>query len=288
MGYKAKGKDNSTETSIQYRVSSNQKSASSIQHPASQPEALNNELSANSHELAGDSKPKATFFVLGWLAERLPHLVREIHARGHEVASHGYHHILCNQMSSEKLKNDLIDSKKVLEDIIGSPVYGYRAPSFAINNDILKLIADTGYLYDSSYNSFSLHGRYGKLDLSCNGNYDAAIKISDKLYELPISNLKIANQIVPLGGGGYFRLLPTFLFRKGIKSILNNANTYLFYLHPWEIDPEQPKVDEVSINYKLRHYSNLRKTHKKLNKLFKNFRECRFITCRQYLEQINF
>ena len=93
-------------------------------------------------------KISATFFVLGWLAERLPHLVREIHSRGHEIASHGYYHNLCNEQSHEELKTDLYNSKSFLEDIIGTQVYGYRAPSFAINNDILKIIEDCGYLYD--------------------------------------------------------------------------------------------------------------------------------------------
>jgi polysaccharide deacetylase family protein (PEP-CTERM system associated) len=122
-------------------------------------------------------KISATFFVLGWLAERLPHLVREIHSRGHEVASHGYCHNLCNEQSHEDLKADLCDSKSLLEDIIGNQVYGYRAPSFAINNDILKIIEDCGYLYDSSYNSFSMHGRYGQVSLSRNGTTGIAFRI---------------------------------------------------------------------------------------------------------------
>ena len=130
--------------------------------------------------------PKATFFVLGWLAERLPHLVREIHSRGHEIASHGYYHNLCNDQSHEDLKADLCDSKTLLEDIIGTQVYGYRAPSFAINNNILKIIEDCGYLYDSSYNSFSMHGRYGHLDLFQNKTRDIAIQISSTKQQEPL------------------------------------------------------------------------------------------------------
>ena len=266
-----------------------------------------------------NKKLKGTFFVLGWLAERLPHLVREIHSRGHEVASHGYYHNLCNDQSHEDLKNDLSNSKSLLEDIIGTQVYGYRAPSFAINNDILKIIEDCGYLYDSSYNSFSMHGRYGQISVSQNGQKGIALQIpstkhqkplpreihdsdseayltgakseirdprSKIFYELPISNLKFAHQVFPWGGGGYFRLIPSKLFEIGIKCILRQENAYLFYFHPWEIDPEQPRVNQASSFYKFRHYINLNKTHIKLSKLIENFKHCNFITCSQYLNEV--
>jgi len=241
-------------------------------------------------------KPRATFFILGWIAERLPHLVREIHLRGHEVASHGYYHNLCNQEPFEELKKDLSNSKKLLEDIISFPVYGYRAPSFSIRDNILKIIEDCGYLYDSSYNSFAIHGRYGQISLCRNGATGIAFRIPktrnpdffgkpETFYELPISNLKFAHQVFPWGGGGYFRLIPFILFKIGIKLILGQENAYLFYLHPWEIDPEQPKVREALAFYRFRHYYNLGKTYFKLSKLIESFEHCRFITCRQYLEE---
>ena len=313
-----------------------------------------------------DKKVRGTFFVLGWLAERLPNLVREIHSRGHEVASHGYYHNVCNEQSHEDLKADLCDCKKLLEDIIGAPVFGYRAPSFSINNDILKIIEECGYLYDSSYNSFSMHGRYGHLDLSRNCRRGIALKITSTkhqkpllreiftplnsktiqpghdsdsevypvkslpnetrslfnngksrftgayltgakskippgrrplraggqnlkskiFYELPISNLTFAHQVFPWGGGGYFRLIPFTLFKIGIKYILKQENAYLFYFHPWEIDPEQPRVNKASSFYKFRHYINLSKTHIKLSKLIENFTHCNFITCSQYLDEV--
>jgi len=231
-------------------------------------------------------KPRATFFVLGWIAERLPSLVREIHSRGHEVASHGYRHDICNQESSEELKTDLSDSKKHLEDIIGVPVYGYRAPSFSINNDILKVIEEYGYLYDSSYNSFSMHGRYGTVHLSENGKNGIAAKISDNFFELPISNINLLKSVLPWGGGGYFRLIPFPLFKIGIKCILGQENAYLFYFHPWEIDPDQPRVSNASVFYKIRHYVNLGNTYSKLSKLIENFAHCNFITCSQYLGEV--
>jgi polysaccharide deacetylase family protein (PEP-CTERM system associated) len=245
------------------------------------------QLSAKSHKLGCQRNPKATFFVLVWIAERLPHLVREIHARGHEVASHGYYHRLCKEELAEGLKQDLADSKKLLEDIIGDRVYGYRAPSFSMNPDILKIIEECGYLYDSSFNSFRVHRRYGQIDLSQNIKNGIAVKISDTLYELPISNIRLGNRtLLPWGGGGYFRLMPLSLFRRGVQSILKKEKTYLFYFHPWEIDPEQPRVNQASMLYKFRHYINLNKTYSKLCKLLETFNQCHFPTCHQYLSGI--
>ena len=241
------------------------------------------------------NSPKASFFVLGWLAERLPGLVREIHSRGHEVASHGYNHNLCNQQSCEDLKKDLKDSKKLLEDIIGSQVYGYRAPSFAINNDILQVIEDCGYLYDSSYNSFAMHERYGRLDLSKNENKGVAVKISNNFYELPISNIKFSiqnsksraqNLQLPWGGGGYFRIIPLSLFKMGVNSILNKYKAYIFYMHPWEIDSKQPRIKEASYFVKFRHYINLHKNAYRFSSFIKYFRKDSFTTCHKYLTEL--
>jgi len=246
--------------------------------------AMSHQPSAMSHRLGYRCTPKATFFILGLIAQRLPHLVREIRARGHEVASHGYYHNLCNQQSPDTLKKDLADSKKLLEDIIGVPVYGYRAPSFSVNADILKIIEACGYLYDSSFNSFRMHGRYGQVDLSNHRKNGIAAKISDFFYELPISNLRLGNHIFPWGGGGYFRLIPLLLFRLGVQSILEKEKAYLLYLHPWEIDPEQPRVKEASRFYRFRHYINLEKTLPRLSSLIETFSSISFVTCRGYLE----
>ena len=232
-------------------------------------------------------KVKCTFFMLGWIAECLPNLVREIYSRGHEVASHGYKHDLCTKNSSIELKKDLTYSKKLLEDIIGNKIYGYRAPSFSIDDDIIKVIEDCEYTYDSSYNSFHLHNRYGKMNLDGKIRKGIAYKISNNFYELPISNLKIFNFDFPWGGGGYFRMLNLFLFKMGVKSILNKEGTYVFYIHPWEVDPQQPRVSQAPWSFKFRHYLNLNKTHRKLLKMMHYFSYCRFISCRQYLEKLN-
>ena len=229
-------------------------------------------------------KPQATFFILGWIAKKLPGLVRQIRNRGHEVASHGDNHHLCTGLGRNQLTRDLLDSKNRLEDILGQAIYGYRAPSFAINDQVLKMIKEAGYLYDSSYNSFSAHGRYGTINLSSAIKHGGSYQIDDRFFELPVSNLHLKNKIMPLGGGGYFRLYPTPFFRHGIKNVLKKNNAFVFYAHPWEFDPDQPKVHQASPGFKFRHYINLDKTENKLHKVIDVFADCNFVTCRNYLE----
>ncbi|NDY72426.1 polysaccharide deacetylase [Desulfobacter hydrogenophilus] len=231
-------------------------------------------------------KPKATFFILGWIAERLPNLVRQIRHRGHEVASHGGNHHLCTALDRNQLARDLLTSKKRLEDITGQAIYGYRAPSFAINDQVLEMIKQAGFLYDSSYNSFSAHGRYGSIDLSKAIKNGGSYQLDNHFFELPVSNLRLCNKTIPLGGGGYFRLYPTSFFKQGIKVVLKKNNTFVFYAHPWEFDPDQPKVHQASRGFKFRHYINLSKTQGKLQKIINAFTNCDFITCQRYLDSI--
>ena len=246
---------------------------------------------------------KATFFVLGWIAERLPHLVREIATRGHEVASHGCNHHLPNRMSGQDLRWDLVDSRKKLEDTIGSSIVGFRAPSFSINENVLNTVGETGYIYDSSFNSFALHGRYGKITLNGQPMAGIAHKLSTNFYELPVSNLKLKfatnnnlkttntrqslSFVLPFGGGAYFRLLPLNIFIKGVRWLLKKETAFLLYLHPWEVDPEQPRVNQASYSSKLRHYTNLHNTETKLKKLIESFDYCQFLTCSEYLNTIS-
>ncbi len=174
---------------------------------------------------------QATFFVLGWIAERCPDLVREIHQRGHEVASHGIDHHLCYNQTPEELHLDLIKSKELLEDIIGSEVSGYRAPSFSITDEALNIVRKAGYLYDSSYNSYEGHGRYGSLNLPKTEKQDLPLySLFPSFYEIPVSNLRLGSKVIPWGGGGYFRLLPSFLHRAGVKHILK-ATWLLYFLY---------------------------------------------------------
>ena len=232
-------------------------------------------------------KVRCTFFILGWIAERLPHLVREIQDRGHEVASHGFDHNLCNEEPKDRLKQDLLDSKKLLEDIIGAPVLGYRAPSFSISDSILKVIEECGYLYDSSFNSFAMHGRYGKILINRYAKKGISYQVSNNFFELPISNLTLGKSfVIPWGGGAYFRIIPFQIFKRGVERILKKENAYLFYMHPWEIDPDQPRVGEASSSCKFKHYINLKKTFLKLTRFIEYFSQCRFVSCRHYLDKI--
>ena len=156
-----------------------------------------------------------------------------------------------------------------------------------MNEEILNTIKESGYFYDSSYNSFSMHDRYGKISLNGSSKKGIAHKVLPDFYELPISNLNLKGKVVPFGGGAYFRLYPFSLFNFGINLILKSHGAYMFYLHPWELDPNQPKVNQASFSFKFRHYINLSKTYKRLQSLIKDFSTCHFVTCSQYIEQIN-
>ena len=230
---------------------------------------------------------KATFFILGWIAERLPHLVREIQNRGHEVASHGYNHELCTSMTPEELHGDLVRSRSLLEDISGKQVRGYRAPNFSINVNVFHILEKSGYTYDSSFNSFALNGRYGRVDLSQKKTRGIAFEITTNLSELPVSNPNFLGKVFPFSGGGYFRLMPLRFFMFGVKKILEQENAYVFYLHPWEIDPEQPYVKVKPRSSRFKHYVNLHKTEDKMIKFLQMFRSCTFLTCSEYIEKMN-
>ena len=229
---------------------------------------------------------RATFFVLGWIAKKRPNLVKMIQKRGHEVASHGFHHHLCTDLSADILKKDMMESRMLLEDITGEPVFGYRAPSFAVTADILDMVRESGYLYDSSYNSFDRHDRYGHLDLSGVRKKGVAFELSDMFFELPVSNLNVANQVIPWGGGGYFRLIPFPIFMKGVDAILARDDAYLFYMHPWEIDPGQPRVSRASAMARFRHYNNLKGAYDKLKRMILGLHHHRFFTCHEYIKSI--
>jgi polysaccharide deacetylase family protein (PEP-CTERM system associated) len=239
--------------------------------------------SKSNHASSSAKKPHATFFVLGWIARRFPGLVREIDARGHEVGSHGMNHQLSNRLDEPCLRDEMIYSKKLLEDVTGTRIFGFRAPSFAIDNKVLKEAESAGYTYDSSFNSFSLHGRYGRIDLSHCRVADIVYKLSDNFYELPISNIKILGHYVPWGGGAYFRFFPTLMFSHGIREIFKKYHSYLFYIHPWELDPGQPRIGKLLSLNSVKHYYNQNQTEKKLEKLISFFSECSFITCREYI-----
>jgi hypothetical protein len=300
--------------------------------------------------------PKATFFILGWLAERYPHLIREIRQQGHEIGCHGYSHKLIYTQSKEEFREDIRKAKIILEDITGDEVISYRAPSYSITNKsqwAFEVLMEEGFKYDSSI--FPIHHDfYGfpqaprfpfRISLNGNNNFEfsllnfetAALQhsntnvlpptsngvllqpptkvdsinssnpsnpstwystldtpnlnmhhnilasnevllkrsaplTSSKLIEFPISTIRICGQNIPISGGGYFRLFPYSLIKKGLRRINEEEEQpFIFYIHPWEIDPDQPRMNSISRKSKFRHYINLDKTESRFKKLLTDF-----------------
>jgi polysaccharide deacetylase family protein (PEP-CTERM system associated) len=212
---------------------------------------------------------RATFFVLGWIAEKCPFLVKEIAAEKHEIASHGYAHELVYNLTPVEFESDLRRSRQVLESITHTPVMGYRAPSFSITPrsewavDVLKKV---GLAYDSSIFPTSFHNRYG-----FNGTSVLPFRFSNQLVELPLATYNLFGSRFPLGGGGYFRLFPYAFFRGLFRRLNSQGKGVIFYLHPWELDPDQPRMN-ICFNYRFRHYINLHKTERRLNRLLADFK----------------
>ncbi|PSF11749.1 XrtA system polysaccharide deacetylase [Marinobacter shengliensis] len=215
---------------------------------------------------------KATFFTLGWVAERSPNLVKRIADAGHEVASHGYSHQLIYNQTPDVFQEETIRSKAILEDILGEPVTGYRAASYSITNQsrwALDILAEQGFTWDSSI--FPVHhDRYG---MPGTPRWPHRL-MTDKGYELaefPLSTLKLPGYTLPIAGGGYFRLFPYWFSKFGLGSINRQGKPFVFYLHPWEVDPGQPRLD-VKWFSRFRHYNNLDVCEQRLAKLLRHFR----------------
>jgi len=215
-------------------------------------------------EALDNHKVKATFFILGWVAERYPKLVKKISEEGHEVASHGYNHILNYNLSEEELRRDLESSKKLLEDLTGKEVIGYRAPSFSVNDKVLATLSEIGYRYDSSFNPFSLHDRYGTITQSV---ISRPFLHQSGIVEFPMPVLELGHINLPISGGGYFRIYPFWTFKKLLQLYFRKNTLFVFYMHPWEIDSEQPVVKNIPFGYKLRHYVGLKGCYRKFEKL---------------------
>jgi polysaccharide deacetylase family protein (PEP-CTERM system associated) len=222
---------------------------------------------------------KGTWFVLGWVAERAPALVRRIAARGHEIGSHGYDHELVGTLSPKQFRTDVERSKRLLEDIIGAEVVGYRAPSFSITDWSIDVLREAGYRYDSSAFPTIAHDRYGRLAGVRAGQ--PIIEIRPGFQEVCVSTLAIGGHGLPWGGGGYFRLLPYRLFRAGVRHILAGGHPYIFYIHPWEFDPAQPRVEGLRRHEAFRHYLNLGRVEARFAALLRDFR---WTTIRHLLE----
>ena len=228
-------------------------------------------------ELFAAREVQATFFVVGWVAERFPALVREIVAAGHELACHSYWHRLVYQLNPKEFREDTQRAKDVIEQIAGLAIYGYRAPTYSIVASslwALEILVELGFTYDSSI--FPIHhDRYG---IASAPRAPFRIKTpAGPLTEYPLTTFRIGKHSLPVGGGGYLRLLPRWYTRFGIRRARREGLPVIVYVHPWEIDPNQPRLPG-RLTSRLRHYTNLSKTYDRLNDMlregtFTSFRE---------------
>jgi polysaccharide deacetylase family protein (PEP-CTERM system associated) len=212
---------------------------------------------------------EATFFVLGWIAERFPDLVRQIELEGHEVATHGYSHRLLTHMEPGEFRDDLQRSLEVLAKITSQEVRGFRAPSFSITRKTLwalDILREHGIRYDSSVFPIRFHPEYG-----IPGSELGPHGLDEGLTELPMSVADVLGWKIPCCGGGYFRLYPYALTRVLMRRCHAQGRPVVFYLHPWEADPEQPRVKGMPWSKAFRHYNNLHKTEERLERLLEDF-----------------
>jgi len=237
-------------------------------------------------QLLADHDVKATFFMLGWVADHFPNLARKIFGQGHEIACHGYLHQRVGLQDRQTYRDDIRKAKALLEDQIGERVIGYRAPSYSITRTTdwaFDELVSAGFLYDSSIFPMK-HDFYGIPDWPRFAGY--AVKTEDGweaeshrpqggqtcMREVPITTLRLATRNLPIAGGGYFRLLPYAVTRWGLRRInLQEQQPFVFYLHPWEFDPEQPRMGGASFKSRFRHYLNLGRTEKRFENLLSDF-----------------
>jgi polysaccharide deacetylase family protein (PEP-CTERM system associated) len=224
-------------------------------------------------DLFEESNIRATFFVLGWVARRSPELIREIARRGHEVASHGMSHKLVYNQTIEEFSSETYESKALLEDLIGAPVLGYRASTYSITSRslwALDILKEAGFAYDSSIFPIR-HDMYGIPDAPQVPSRITTPK-GESIVEFPMSTAPMFGTRIPVSGGGYFRLLPYWLTRAGLHKLNHELQRpFIFYLHPWEVDPGQPRV-RTNWKSRFRHYTNLGGTEARLRRLIGEFR----------------
>lgn len=224
-------------------------------------------------DILAENNVRATFFILGWIAERCPRLVEKIHAAKHEIGSHGYWHRLIYGQTPVEFRQDIARARQILYDITGEKIRAFRAPSFSITQEslwALQILTEEGYEIDSSIFPIR-HDRYG-----IPGALREIHRIetnSGSLWEVPPSVCRVSGLDVPIGGGGYFRLYPLWWTIRRLRNInISEARPFVFYVHPWEIDPNQPKISGVSKTSKFRHRVNLSKTSTRIERLLAEFR----------------
>jgi polysaccharide deacetylase family protein (PEP-CTERM system associated) len=223
-------------------------------------------------ELLARRGVRATFFVLGWVARKHPEIVRQIVASGHEVASHGMSHRLIYTQTPAEFQRETHDAKALLEDLAQKPVLGYRAATYSITKQslwALDILAEEGFQYDSSIFPMR-HDRYGIPDAEPKPHV-LTTPGGSRLVEFPISVLHYHGAKIPVAGGGYFRLFPYRFTRWALRRLNQQQQEFVFYVHPWEVDPEQPRVNEAGAFSRFRHYLNLGRCAERLGRLLEDF-----------------
>ncbi|MCF6337521.1 MAG: DUF3473 domain-containing protein [Gammaproteobacteria bacterium] len=222
-------------------------------------------------DMFDEADVKGTFFMLGWVAERYPGLVKRIVADGHELASHGYSHIRVVNQEPPEFFDDIVRTKKLLEDMSGQEVRGYRAASYSIgakNLWALDKLKEAGYVYSSSIYPIK-HDLYGMPEAP---RFSFRPRGDDGILEVPVTTVEVLNKKLPCGGGGYFRLYPYAVSRMAMRRVnQHDGRSGVFYFHPWEIDPGQPRQRGISAKTRFRHYLNLGRMEKRLKRLLRDF-----------------
>lgn len=221
-------------------------------------------------QLFADHGVQATFFYLGWIARRYPGLLRRTRDAGHEIASHGWSHIRATEQTQEAFRQDVTRTRALLEDTVGAPVQGYRAASYSIGRDnlwALDLLQEAGYRYSSSIYPVH-HDLYGMPEAP----RFAFRPVDGDLVEIPVTTVELMGRNFPCGGGGYFRLYPYALSRWALRRVnRRDGQPAVFYFHPWEIDPDQPRQEGLGFRTRVRHYLNLARTEARLGRLLRDF-----------------
>jgi polysaccharide deacetylase family protein (PEP-CTERM system associated) len=223
-------------------------------------------------DMLAQRKIRATFFVLGWVARKHPEIVRQIASAGHEVASHGMSHRLIYEQTPEEFRRETHDAKSLLEDLGQRPVIGYRAATYSITRRslwALDILCEQGFRYDSSIFPMR-HDRYGIPGAEPKPHVLTAPG-GGQLVEFPISVLRYGGAKIPVAGGGYFRLFPYRFTRWALRRLNSQGQEFVFYVHPWEVDPGQPRVNAASVLSRFRHYVNLRRSAERLGRLLDDF-----------------
>ena len=236
-------------------------------------DALPRRVEANTERfltMFADAGVHATFFTLGWVAERYPALVRRIVAAGHELASHGHEHRLAHEQSPDDFRRDVSYARQLLEEVSGTKVCGYRAPTFSINARnpwAFDILAEEGYGYSSSIYPIR-HDLYGMPDAP---RFPHRVS-GGRLLEIPMTTVRLGSRNLPCSGGGYFRLLPYRMFRAGLRRFnARDRASGMFYTHPWEIDPDQPRVSAAPAIARFRHYVGVGRTADRVACLLRDF-----------------